>query len=121
MKVEAYPSDVARASRPLWRGHPACAFIDFAFSFDLAFSHYAGTSLVRERDAPATAGETPALRPLSPRDLTFMSPIDLLSFQRHSSYKQLSTCVFMHIPASFPTFPQRSFVFIDIPASFRQF
>jgi zeta-carotene desaturase len=32
---------VARASRPLWHGHPA---------------------RVRERDAPATAGETPALR-----------------------------------------------------------
>jgi arginyl-tRNA synthetase len=35
-------TDVARASRPLWSGHPA-------------------RDLVRERDAPATAGETPAL------------------------------------------------------------
>ncbi len=35
-------SDGARASRPLWSGHPA-------------------RDLVRERDAPATAGETPAL------------------------------------------------------------
>ncbi len=35
-------SDVARASRPLWSGHPA-------------------RDLGRERDAPATAGETPAL------------------------------------------------------------
>src|SRR5271157_2830644 len=38
------PVPVARASRPLWRGHPARA---------------------RERDAPATAGETPALRCLA--------------------------------------------------------
>jgi hypothetical protein len=37
------PLDVAWASRPLGRGHPARAFW-------------------RERDAPATAGETPALR-----------------------------------------------------------
>jgi arginyl-tRNA synthetase len=35
-------SDVARASRPVWSGHPA-------------------RDLARERDAPATAGETPAL------------------------------------------------------------
>ena len=81
MKVEAHASDVARVSRPLWRGHPfaalragsACALIDLAFSFDLAFFHDVETSLARERDAPATAGGTPALRPLSPKDLTFMS------------------------------------------------
>jgi len=43
-------SDVARASRPLWSGHPFAAL-------------RAGSAhdLVRERDAPATAGETPAL------------------------------------------------------------
>jgi len=77
MKVEAHASDVARASRPLWRGHPACALIDFAFSFDLGFFHDVETSLARERDAPATAGGTPALRPLSPKDLTFMSPTQI--------------------------------------------
>jgi hypothetical protein len=53
LKVEADPSDVARASRPLGRGHPARVLIDFT------------SSLARERDAPATAGETPALRRLS--------------------------------------------------------
>ena len=43
-------SDVARASRPLWSGHPSAAL-------------RAGSARdpVRERDAPATAGETPAL------------------------------------------------------------
>jgi len=30
-------SDVARASRPLWRGHPARALMDFNFSFDMPF------------------------------------------------------------------------------------
>jgi arginyl-tRNA synthetase len=44
-------SDVARASRPLWSGHPFAAL-------------RAGSArdLARERDAPATAGETPALQ-----------------------------------------------------------
>jgi len=41
MKITRRWTDVVRASRPLWHGHPARA---------------------RERDAPATAGETPALR-----------------------------------------------------------
>ncbi|MGC9996059.1 MAG: hypothetical protein ABSE79_12105 [Terriglobia bacterium] len=41
MKTTRRWTDVARASRPLWHGHPARA---------------------RERDAPATAGETPAPR-----------------------------------------------------------
>jgi arginyl-tRNA synthetase len=43
-------SDVARASRPLWSGHPFAAL-------------RAGSDrdLGRERDAPATTGETPAL------------------------------------------------------------
>ena len=55
--------DVARASRPLCRGHPARALKDFAFTFDRPFSHDVKSSLARERDAPATAGETPALHP----------------------------------------------------------
>jgi hypothetical protein len=41
MKITRRWTDVVRASRPLWHGHPARA---------------------RERDAPATAGETPAPR-----------------------------------------------------------
>jgi hypothetical protein len=41
MKITPRWTDVVRASRPLWHGHPARA---------------------RERDAPATAGETPAPR-----------------------------------------------------------
>jgi hypothetical protein len=41
MKMGRQWTDVARASRPLWHGHPARA---------------------GERDAPATAGETPAPR-----------------------------------------------------------
>jgi hypothetical protein len=41
MKIARRWTDVARASRPLWHGHPARA---------------------REPDAPATAGETPAPR-----------------------------------------------------------
>jgi len=41
MKIGRQWTDVVRASRPLWHGHPARA---------------------RERDAPATAGGTPAAR-----------------------------------------------------------
>src|SRR5208337_665277 len=63
--------DVARASRPLWRGHPfaalragsARALLDLAFSLDLPSSPDVKATLGRERDAPATAGETPALHP----------------------------------------------------------
>ena len=40
---------VARASRPLWRRHPFAAL-------------RAGSARAWDRDAPATAGETPALR-----------------------------------------------------------
>jgi hypothetical protein len=47
--------------------------------------------------------------------------INHLSFQQHSSNLRLSSCVFIHIPASPPVFRQRSFVFIEIPASFVQF
>jgi hypothetical protein len=47
-------------------------------------------------------------------------PVNNLSFQQHSGYTRLSTCVFMYIPASSASFQQRSFVFIEIPASFRQ-
>ena len=69
VKVKADQMDVARASRPLWRGHPfaalragsARALRDFAFTFDRPYSHDVKGSLVRERDAPAKAGETPAL------------------------------------------------------------
>jgi hypothetical protein len=41
----------------------------------------------------------------------------VLCFQRHSRFIGLSAFVFTHIPALPPSFPQRSFVFIDIPAS----
>jgi hypothetical protein len=47
--------------------------------------------------------------------------LNRLCFQQHSRLKGLSTFVFIHIPASFPNFPQQSFVFIDIPASFPHF
>jgi hypothetical protein len=74
MKLKARPLDVTRASRPLWRRHPFAALRagSACASFDLPFSHDVMTSLVRERDAPATAGETPALPPLSPQDPAFM-------------------------------------------------
>jgi len=51
-------SDGARASRPLWSGHPSAKF-----TLSGANGLRAGSArdLVRERDAPATAGETPAL------------------------------------------------------------
>jgi endonuclease-3 len=48
-------ADVARASRPLSRGHPARAAL-------------------RERDAPATAGETPALRRKAKPKADYTSP-----------------------------------------------
>jgi hypothetical protein len=60
MKVKANPLDAAWASRRLWRGHLARAVMDLAFGFDLPFSNEVKTSTVRERDAPATAGEPPA-------------------------------------------------------------
>ena len=43
-----------------------------------------------------------------------------LSFQQHSGFERLSCFVFIYIQASLAGFPQRSFVFRDIPASFRQ-
>jgi hypothetical protein len=39
-----------------------------------------------------------------------------LSFQQHSRLIGLSTFLFTNIPASRPGFPQRSFVFNNIPA-----
>jgi len=63
MKVGADPSYVARASCP--------RLMDFGLY--LSFSCDVKTSLLRERDAPATAGETPALRRLWAAVLTFMS------------------------------------------------
>ena len=44
----------------------------------------------------------------------------LAYFQQHSRIRSISICLFMDIPASFPSSPQRSFVFNDIPASFLQ-
>ena len=43
------------------RAGSACTLIDLAFSFGPPFCHEVETSLARERDAPTTAGETPAL------------------------------------------------------------
>ena len=60
-KVRVNPLDVARASRPLSRGHPARAWSSSPVSTDLFSKGLVETSWVRERDAPATAGETPAL------------------------------------------------------------
>jgi hypothetical protein len=47
--------------------------------------------------------------------------IYLLCFQEHSRFQRLTTFVFYNIPASPPLFPQRSFVFMDIPALLRHF
>ncbi len=44
-----------------------------------------------------------------------------LYFQQHSRYLRLSTCFFKYIPASSGSFPELSFVFIDIRASFLEF
>jgi hypothetical protein len=44
-----------------------------------------------------------------------------LYFQQHSRLQRLSTCVFIDIPASPSPFPQRSFVFKNIPAWFCHF
>jgi hypothetical protein len=53
----------------------------------------------------------------NPRQCVIPLPaINHLSFQQHSRLKRLSAFVFIHIPALAPSFPQRSFVFIDIPA-----
>jgi hypothetical protein len=47
--------------------------------------------------------------------------INYLYFQQHSRVMRLSAFVFIDIPASPAGFPQRSFVFIEIPGSFVQF
>jgi hypothetical protein len=44
-----------------------------------------------------------------------------LSFQQHYRFRRVTTFVFYNIPASRASFPQRSFVFIDIPALLVQF
>ena len=73
IKVKSSPPDVARASRPLCRGHPArrrrAFHVLLASSFPIK---RLGFILARERDAPATAGGTPALRPMDTA-ITFMS------------------------------------------------
>jgi hypothetical protein len=50
-----------------------------------------------------------------------LPPTNYHSFQRHSRFRGLSTCVFIDIPALSGPFPQRSFVFNNIRASFRHF
>jgi hypothetical protein len=45
-----------------------------------------------------------------------LPPTNYLWFQQHSRFGGLSAFVFIDIPASWPSFPQRSFVFNDIPA-----
>ena len=42
-------------------------------------------------------------------------------FQQHSRFRRLSTFIINNIPASPTSFPEGSFVFIDIRASFVQF
>ena len=49
-----------------------------------------------------------------------LPPVNHLYFQQHSGFKGLSTFVFIDIPALAPSFPQWSFVFIEIPASVHQ-
>jgi len=49
MKTGRQWTDVVRASRPLWHGHSFAPL-------------RTGSARARERDAPATAGETPAPR-----------------------------------------------------------
>jgi hypothetical protein len=64
MKVEAHLSDVARAS--CLRTH--------RLRLQLRSGFFPMRLRVRESETlPAAAGETPALRPVSPKDLTFMS------------------------------------------------
>jgi hypothetical protein len=70
---------VARASRPLWRGHHARALLRLVLVLDRSLSQGSReTCRLRERDAPATAGETPALQTLRrsrqerPKPSTFM-------------------------------------------------
>ena len=46
----------------------------------------------------------------------YAPPTNYLRFQQHSRLRGVSPCVFIDIPALPPSFPQRSFVFIDIPA-----
>jgi hypothetical protein len=63
---------------------------------------------------------SPALRYLPP--LSYNQPsINHLSFQLHFGFGRISTFIFIHIPALPASFPQRSFVFIEIPASYVQF
>ena len=45
----------------------------------------------------------------------------LLCFHQHSRFRRVTTFVFYNIPASPQAGERRSFVFIDIPVSFRQF
>jgi hypothetical protein len=48
--------------------------------------------------------------------LPYVPPNNYLRFQQHSRLLGLSTLFFIDIPASAPSFPQRSFVFMEIPA-----
>jgi hypothetical protein len=100
------------------------------------------------RDARATAGETPALRPRQrlsslrrlgsgladcecservpapsylPPSWCYLAPANCLSFQQHSRLERLSTFVIIDIPASGGSFPEWPFVFNNIRASFVHF
>ena len=59
--------------------------------------------------------------PCSPPFDYHQPPLNTLSFQRDSRFRRLTTFVFIDIPASAVSFPQRPFVFIDIRASFVKF
>jgi hypothetical protein len=52
---------------------------------------------------------------------TYDIPSNLFVFNNIPAFIQLSTCVFIDIPAFGLSFPQRSFVFIDIPALLAHF
>jgi hypothetical protein len=63
----------------------------------------------------------PESRILNPESCSFPTyhlrhTIYPLCFQQHSRYQRVTTLVFYNIPGPPPLFPQRSFVFIDIPA-----
>jgi hypothetical protein len=75
--------------------------------------------LGRASGGRAFVPQSPAPKPCSSLP-TYHLPTNTLPFQQIFRFKKLSTFVFIDIPASAPSFPQRSFVFNNIPASFRQ-
>ena len=69
---------------------------------------------------PGTCSSSPTTYDVPPT-VYHLPPTNHLYFQQHSHFQRLSTCFFIHIPASPPLFSQRSFVFNNIPALLRHF